>query len=134
LGFEVPSDLLMQVNYVSSRSPWPQHHWPWDDDVGKAFITKLLTTKFSHWSYEDEYRLFTTKTEDASDGLAYVDFSEQIRLVEITIGMRSELKLDREKLREALETFAQPVNVFIAGESSRDFEVVRTLETGQAPV
>jgi len=70
LGFDANASKLQQVNYVNSRCPKP-------DVLDESFMKKLLCTKFVHWSYEDEYRFFTTLT-DAEHGLYFFDFSAEL--------------------------------------------------------
>lgn len=56
LGFDVaesPSSgetLLAQVKYVERRLSWPREQDP-------KFPDRILLTKFSHWSYEHEWRM-----------------------------------------------------------------------------
>lgn len=64
LGFEIPHSsefpVLMEVSYIDVR---PKHtceqFLAWDHLAMK----QLLATKFTHWIYEDEVRLFVTLEE-----------------------------------------------------------------------
>ena len=126
LGFDIRPDLLMQVSYVASRFPWPEIPEPWPDAVGKQFITQLLTTKFAHWSYEDEFRFFMSRTTIEPDGLAYIDFSEHIKLSEVLIGARCDLA--EADVSAALGEHSASVAIHKVREAFRSFEVVRVGE------
>jgi Protein of unknown function (DUF2971) len=90
LGFEIrdPPDgppLWLEVSYVSKRlkcSPAELKNW----NVEEA--RKLLTTKFEHWSYEDEVRIFASIEEKNEQGLCFYSFCESLKLVEVVLGVR----------------------------------------------
>ena len=53
------------------------------DDEGLVFMKRVSATKFAHWSYEDEYRLFVPLNPN-TEGFDYCPFSEQrLKLAEI---------------------------------------------------
>ena len=115
LGFDIPDDLPMQVSYVNSRFNWPSV-------VDESFMKHLLFTKFSHWSYEDEYR-FYTNLEECEDNLYYADFSETLALKQVIVGAKS--AVTRTQLSDALGNFSDGVEVFKAREASKSFRVIR---------
>ena len=86
-----------------------------------SFMEQVLATKFSHWSYEDEYRLFVPLMKE-TEGLQYQPFSEQLKLVEVTAGIRS--SVTREEIDNVLGTMAGSVDVCRVRESYRKFAVV----------
>ena len=73
-----------------------------------SFMEQVLATKFSHWSYEDEYRLFVQLMKE-TEGLQYQPFSEQLKLVEVTAGIRS--SVTREEINTSWEQWAGSVDV-----------------------
>lgn len=83
LGFDVSPRNAGHVSYVSSRLAWP-------DKVDEAFVRSLLFTKFAHWSYEDEYRMFVS-LEEEDGGHYYAKFSPELQLAEVLVGCRSTL-------------------------------------------
>jgi hypothetical protein len=115
LGFEVADHLPHQVSYVSSRFNWPQ-------SLDDNFTGKLLGTKFAHWSYEDEYRLFTSLISPEA-GLYYYNFSLELDLRQVIVGARS--SLSRADVAQALGGLAETVEVFKARPAFRSFRVVR---------
>ncbi|MCI0427560.1 MAG: DUF2971 domain-containing protein [Nitrospiraceae bacterium] len=115
LGFEVPSSVLGKVEYVDSRLPRP-------DVLDEAFMKKLLFTKFSHWQYEQEYRVYVTLEEDI-DGLYYSEFSGQLTLKRVIVGDQS--SITRAEVSGALVDLGTQVEVFKARAGFRSFDVVR---------
>jgi hypothetical protein len=48
---------------------------------------KVLTTKYLHWRYEHEVRIFTALNDkDAKTGLFFADFAAKLTLKEVIIG------------------------------------------------
>ena len=115
LGFDMPDDYPTQVNYVNSRFNWPS-------TLDEHFVRQLLFTKFSHWSYEDEYRVFTD-LETSENGLYYADFSSKLVLKQVIVGASS--SVTRSVLANALGDLASDVEVFKAREAFKSFRVVR---------
>jgi hypothetical protein len=117
LGFDVPDELLAQVNYVQSRPPCPDA-----ETTTQATTATLLNTKFAHWSYEDEYRVWTALAEE-ENGLYFAPFSEQIALKQVMVGARS--TITRAQLAAALGSLADGVEVFQVRPAFRTFRIVR---------
>ncbi|AUZ56598.1 DUF2971 domain-containing protein [Stenotrophomonas acidaminiphila] len=123
LGFEVDDSHLHQVNYVQSRPAWPATPQPWPTSVKQQIIDQLLYTKFSHWSYEDEYRLFISKTSPDPDGNFYANFSDDLKLQKILVGACS--TLTRSDLNSALGSLVNDVESFKVRLAFRDFRIVK---------
>ena len=86
LGFDVPEKLLRKVKYVSARLA--------KDTLNQSDCNeKLLTTKFNHWSYEQERRLIVELSKYSKDrkGLRFKEFGSDMLLKEVYIGCRSDL-------------------------------------------
>jgi hypothetical protein len=115
LGFDVPSDLLRQVCYVNSRLVWQKI-------VDEAFVQRLLFTKFVHWSYEDEYRMFLS-FDTVIDGFHYAEFSEKLKLRQVIVGAEADIK--RAEVASALGDLATCVEVFKARAAFRSFRIVQ---------
>jgi hypothetical protein len=115
LGFDIPDHLPRQVSYVNSRFNWPSV-------IDESFMVQLLFTKFSHWSYEDEYRLYTT-LEDCENGLYYYNFGDTLTLKQVIVGGAS--SITRAQLADALGSLAESVETFKARAAFKSFRVVR---------
>ena len=123
LGFEVNDTHVRQVDYVQSRPVWPAIPEPLPPKVKQRMVDQLLYTKFAHWSYEDEYRLFTTKASPDPDGHSYISFSEELKLKSVLVGARSTLA--RAGLNDALGDLVGDVEVLKVRLAFKDFRVVR---------
>lgn len=115
LGFDIPDNLPRQVSYVNSRFNWPSV-------IDESFMVQLLFTKFSHWSYEDEYRIYTN-LEDSDGGLYYADFGDMLSVKQVIVGAAS--NVTRAQLADALGNLSKSVEVFKARAAYKSFRVVR---------
>lgn len=115
LAFEVPADLLVKVEYVGSRLPAPEK-------IDEAFMKQLLFTKFEHWAYEQEYRIYLDLKEE-ENGIFFADFSDQFALKKIIVGDNS--NVTRTQLAEALGDLNSDVESFKVRAGHEEFEVVR---------
>ena len=115
LGFDISDRLPGQVSYVNSR-------FHWGTEVDESFMRQLLFTKFVHWSYEDEYRMYTD-LKDHENGLYYANFSEDLQIKVIIVGARS--PVTRAQLSEALGDLQPKVETFKARPAFRSFRIVR---------
>ena len=65
-------------------------------------MRESLVTKFRHWRYEKEMRVFVKLDPKAEiDGLYFADFTDQLSLAEVIVGARS--LVNRSDLADALE-------------------------------
>lgn len=86
LGFDVPDQYLMTVEYVSARQELTL-------STERAIKDMSIRTKFDHWSYEREIRLFEDIREIPPEkGLFFKPFSEELLLREVIIGAASKLR------------------------------------------
>ena len=115
LGFEVSSDFLGKVDYVKERLSKP-------DILNEEFMKKVLFTKFEHWKYEQEYRVYIQLEEEVDENY-YADFSDQIQLKRVIVG--SESDVSRSQIKEVLGTLSDDVEIFKARAGFKAFEVVR---------
>lgn len=117
LGFEIPEHQLRKVRYVSERLARETLE---ELDCNE----KLLTTKFNHWSYEQERRLILELSSYSKDGqgLRFVSFSDDLMLKEVYIGCKSKLKYD--DITSAYSSGNKSVIVKITRPSFRDFRIV----------
>jgi len=115
LGFDVPDGSAAAITYTRSRLVWPEI-------VGDDFVQQLLFTKFSHWSYEREFRMYVAlNTEEA--GVYYFPFSHELSVAEVIVGCRS--AVTREDVRGMVSGLLPAASCFKARESFRKFGIVR---------
>lgn len=124
LGFEVPEvggePPGIPVTYVNSRlnhSLREAQAWNPQD------MLKLLATKFEHWRYEDEIRIYASIAEkDKESGLAFVPFAENLILTDVVLGVRC--GVERTQIKEMVRDLVPVVRIVQARLDSRSFSVV----------
>jgi hypothetical protein len=100
LGFDVPRERLEQVEYKDERIARIVDHpfstaVPSIDDLPADLQEQLKRTKFSHWSYEEEWRWFVRLSDMSPRGRLYFkQFDPDLRLREVILGVTCELDLD----------------------------------------
>lgn len=121
LGFDVASELVAQVKYSRRRLSKNSH-------IDEVLAQRLLTTKFSQWSYEKEYRLFVS-LEESEEDLYYMNFSHDLSLKQVIVGPRS--GVSRRELSLALGPLDESVSCFKARAAFREFKVVMNRDKSQ---
>ena len=124
LGFNVPSNgpgnIPMDVEYTAERLDSKILRPPLNETV----VKRLLSTKFAHWEYENEARVFVNlDKKDPKTNLYFTYFSDSLKLVQVIVGARSELS--RKDLTSALGDMATEIKVIQAGPSFTEFEIVQ---------
>jgi hypothetical protein len=117
LGFEVDNGRLHKVDYVKSRLSTETFY---NSDKQQ----RLLTTKFSHWSYEKEHRVIIDLQPATlnSRQLYFEKFSESIVLKEVIIGCES--SVTQNEVVDICKAGNQKVKVYNARAAFRDFKIV----------
>lgn len=117
LGFEIPENAGRPVTYLSERKNLSPLSKPMTTDDSDAW----LYSKFENWAYEKEIRSWTN-LETISEGLYFVDFGEQLKLVEVIAGARCTLA--EEELLNAIKPLTD-VKLTKARAGFQRFEIVK---------
>lgn len=124
LGFDIPSRCLGTVNYSSSRFSIDESRLLDPKNLDQETAKKLLFTKYSHWRYEREVRCFVTLDEsDPESGLYFVDFTEELKLVEVIMG--AECVVPESDILNAIGDLRDTVKISKARLAFGSFNVVR---------
>ena len=91
------------------------------DNEGREFMLKTCSSKFSHWSYEEEYRVFVPLI-NKQNGLYFWDYGDEITLKQVILGLNSSVL--RSKM-EKLTCSKTEVEVFKVREDYSEFKMVR---------
>lgn len=88
LELEVPSTSAQPITYEPDRSSLDLHAlMDQRDEKAKIEMFKMYTTKFSDWSYEEEYRVQFEKGECFTvDGNDFVNLDEDLKLTGLILG------------------------------------------------
>jgi hypothetical protein len=92
LGFDIEDSSVESVDYVNERIGLPVVQ----DSLGfdEPFMRRLLRTKFKHWEYEDEARVFVRLDHQTIErGLYFYDFCGAIALREVILGPLCEIPI-----------------------------------------
>jgi len=123
LGFEIPDQLIHKAHYTSQRvkvSFDQKTRKVVDADI---LVDRLIRTKFTDWSYEDEYRIFIELADlNEEYGNYFLDFSPTLQLREVIVGMNCDLSIDR--IRKLLDNELTKVHVRKARMAYRTFKMV----------
>jgi len=118
LGFDVDQSHLKKVDYVEDRI---QH----DNSMNEELVFKLSRTKYIHWEYEEEYRVFI-ELEEEVNGHYYTDFEGNMELKRVIVGENS--NITRSQLDDALGSLSHAVETFKARAGFQQFEMVKDKE------
>ena len=87
LGFDVPSRYLKKIDYSAERLNIALNESDAGVELNEKLIQKLLFTKYEHWAYEEEYRVYTRlKEPDAISNLYFKDFGNDLALKKVIVG------------------------------------------------
>ena len=124
LGFDVPKKLLTEVTYSDRRL---NPNWPAFSDGGRfaqAELTRILSTKFSRWKYENEVRCIVPLRTTIKEGEFYFErFSNFLTLREVIVGHCS--PVSRKQIMSVLKSLKASVSLVKARLAFRSFNVVR---------
>lgn len=125
LGFDVPEEACAPINYVDARLSAPAGFGhPFANgpkrEEDRAFMEELIYTKFSHWKYEEEYRVWVTP--EGTERGDFIEFhSAQLTLREVVIGMKS--TVTHTDVLDCLGDYSPEVKVFKAKPSWTSFKM-----------
>ena len=81
LGFDVPDELILQISYDGERLLLHIRRQAINGSLDRAFMLRLLSTKYRDWEYEDEVRMFADlKEQDPETGMYFKEFDKNLRL------------------------------------------------------
>jgi len=129
VGFEIPNikgdpenDESHHVTYVAKPLRFPPDFEDRPDAERFAIVQQVLFTKYEHWAYEQEIRVWAP-LENEENGLHYLEFDEKLRHVEIIIGARSAVA--ESSITRALGSLAGQVKIIRARAAYDRFEMVK---------
>lgn len=92
LEFEIPVENLVKVQYSSTRLRHEVFNVGNENEqIAEAAMLACLSTKFSHWKYESEWRAFMNLEDPGKNGHYFAEYGDRLRLTGIIVGARSTL-------------------------------------------
>ncbi len=123
LGFDVADHLLSEVVYTSQRVRIEVDPKTMAVKLDEKLVNRLLRTKFIDWKYEAELRAFVQLDPSTKEaGMFFQDFSDNLNLMEVILGPRCEIPIER--IRALLQPDHPEVKVLKARMGFREFRVV----------
>jgi hypothetical protein len=113
LGFDVPDDLTQMVEYVENPIRLER--------LDLKTANRMLFTKYEHWRYEDEVRMWATLQQKSGEYF-FMDFGEGLRFAEIIVGAGSTVTMRR--IQDALGARSNGVKILKARLAYNAFAVV----------
>lgn len=127
LGFDVPDQFLMEVNYAGERLSKKIHGDLAYGGLEEKDMQEILTTKFKDWEYEDEVRVFLRlEDRDSETGFYFKTFCDDQTLRQVILGPRC--SVTKAALAGPLAGEANKVEIIKARMAFTKFEVVRSKE------
>lgn len=123
LGFDVFEEFALQVNYTEKRMPVEFQDNDPDRGLSFEFVNKLLKTKYIHWKYEEERRVYVELDESTKDnGQFFYPFDDKIQLKEVIIGPSCEISVNEIESMKIIKD--KSIRVIKARLGFNNFEVV----------
>jgi hypothetical protein len=124
LGFEAPAATLMKVRYTSKRGRVDVREVSKvGGEAEEQMMVDALSTKYSHWRYEAEWRTFIELDHDAVEhGLYFQSFGPNFVLRQVIVGPKS--TITRADVAEAIGDM-QDVEAYQARLAFQSFKVVK---------
>ena len=123
LGFDIRRKALQKVLYEDERLLKELGSEANPTKLSKEMQRLLLTTKFKHWQYEQEHRMFVDlKTVRKEAGLYFKNFDNGMRLREVIIG--PECAISSKAVRSLLKSIDSNAATFKSRLAFKFFSVV----------
>lgn len=122
LGFDIPDERAHEIKYQGERLRGIEKEFL--EGESEILGRKLLTTKFEHWSYENEVRMILKLEDAVQEGEFYFyPFCGELRLREVIAGVRCDMTLD--KLERKLSEKDKKVAISKAQLAPDEYKIVK---------
>lgn len=123
LAIEVADHLTSLVRYSPHRLEIRYADGDPAKGLDEQFMKELLTTKYDHWSYEEEVRVFLSlDPKDVENGSHFIPFSDTLQLRGVVLGPLCDLPVER--VRSMVHKNYDEVSVIKARLAHKFFNVV----------
>ena len=123
MGFDVLDSLLAEVRYTNDRLAIRFEGDGPKKRLEKHFVTELLITKYIHWEYEEEVRVFVRlEDEHLEAGSYFCPFDKTLALREVILGPLCTLPI--EQVRALVRSTYDDVTVIKSRLAYKWFSVV----------
>lgn len=124
MAFEIEDKFATKVKYGEERKVPNLAKDLQAGKIGEEFVTDALTRKFSHWQYEQEWRVFLPIHDKAPiEGKYFADFGNDLVLKRVYLGARATSR--SQAIRDAMGDLAKKVPVVTTRLAFKTFEICR---------
>ena len=109
------------MDYISKPYSFPPNFKDRLDAERFAIVQKIFFTKFDHWKYETEIRVWAP-LQNEENGVYYLEFDEKLQLVEVILG--AQFEFSKNDVEEALGSLTSEVRILKARPAWDKFEMV----------
>lgn len=140
LGFDIDNRYLIPISYVAERVVMSEEEFVAVLTEGNSRETSaLFTTKFAHWQYESEKRVFSSLSDEnvvADKDMYFVQFGETFTLREIILGPDYDPINDESLKKELRKTVSslKGCSIKTARTAFKTFEIVLQQERARRKV
>lgn len=123
LGFDLIRPRALEVTYSAERFVAELAAHANHENLDENLKTSLLSTKFHHWAYEEEYRVVVPlNTAVEHGGLYFLAFSQELALAEVILGPHCRLPLS--EVSRFVQQCCPDARTYSARLAFKRFEVV----------
>jgi hypothetical protein len=131
LGFDVPRAQVEKVRYEDERILAHLGDPPDFSNLDSALQRQMLCTKYRHWEYESEYRLFVNLSDALVDGpFHFLPFGPDLQIREVILGPSCGAPM--KAIRDSAHALDPDVSVIQARLAFKFFKVVPDERTVRA--
>ncbi len=128
LGFNLKRELASPVKYEPERLTDQLLDTEKPIELDDNLVRLLLTTKFEHWKYEEEYRYIVQLDKAVCEGsFHFRQFDEDLELAEVVLGAQCEMSVDA--VRDFTRSHHAKVATFKARPAEKFYSVVPDEDT-----
>lgn len=99
LGFDIPDNYASEVHYCLDRIPVEYIGGDKRNGIETTYVDKIISTKYKHWEYESEIRMYVGLDEGICEGgLYFLPFSKELKLREVILGHSCPMTIDKIKV------------------------------------
>ena len=132
LGFDISDAVAKPVSYRKTPLLFDLARFKEDPHYAQQFADRMVSSKFSDWSYEEEVRLYVRLEPKAEiDGFYFLEFSNDLKLSEVIVGPAS--TLTKHQLISALGDLARQVVVRKARMAFKSYRIVEQRDSNLWP-
>ena len=119
---EVANNECEKVRYIKKTLPFPIDYSNLPDRARHKIVQRILFTKYEHWKYENEIRLWGS-LQNEENGLYFFNFGRNLQVREVIVGAKC--TLSRQEIARAIGPLTSSVEIIKTRAAHDQFKMVR---------